>query len=81
MRVAIGRTSSYLTLDVYFAEGSSPESLEESGGFANFYSIGPSFDDALCTVGLKKFTTDIIVVEAKLISEESQCDISIPVCC
>ena len=71
--------SSYLALDVYFAEGRSPKAIEESGGLSDFHSIGLIVDDALRTVGLEKFTTDVIVVEAKLISEESQCNVSIPV--
>lgn len=69
--------SSYLTLDVYFAKCCSAESLEKRGGFTNLHAIGRVVDYVLCTVGDQEFTADLIIVEAKLISEETQGDVSI----
>jgi hypothetical protein len=69
---------SYLTLDIYFPKGSGTKSLEKGRSLPNLHSIG-LFDDGLRTVGHEEFTTDVIVVEAKLVSEEAERDVSIPV--
>jgi hypothetical protein len=71
------RVSSYLALDVYFPEGSGTKALENSGSFSNLDSVGLDLDNILRTVGLEKFTTNVIVVEAKLVSEEAKRNISI----
>lgn len=66
-----------MALDVYFAERGSTKAFEKSGGFANFHSTGVFVHDALCAMRIEEFTARIIVFKAKLVSEESECDVSI----
>jgi hypothetical protein len=70
-----------LALDVYFPEGSSTKALEKSGSFSNLDSVGLGLDSILHTVRLEEFTTDVIVVEAKLVSEEAKRNVSISMSC
>jgi ribulose-5-phosphate 4-epimerase/fuculose-1-phosphate aldolase len=58
-------------------EGGGSEAFEEVGAVAHLHSTSLVIDDALGTVGLEKFTAELIVFEAKLISEEAKCNISI----
>jgi hypothetical protein len=68
---------SYLAFDVYFPKGSGTKALEKRCSLPNLHSIGLGLDDVLRTVGLEEFTTDVIVVEAKLVSEEAERNVSI----
>jgi hypothetical protein len=70
-----------LAFDVYFPEGSGTKALEKSSSLSNFHSVGLVLDNVLRTVALEEFTTDVIVVEAKLVSEEAKCNISISMPC
>jgi hypothetical protein len=70
-----------LALDVYFPEGSGTKALENSGSFSNLDSVGLDLDSILRTVRLEEFTTDVIVVEAKLVSEEAKRNVSISMSC
>jgi hypothetical protein len=69
-----------LAFDVYFAKSGGAKAFEECCSLSNLYSTSV-VDDALRTVGLEKFTTRLIAFEAKLVSEETECDVSIAACC
>lgn len=64
-----------LAFDVYFFESTGTQMLKMSGGFANFHAELVAFfgvDYMLCTMGLEEFTTCLIIIEAKFVSEETQ---------
>jgi hypothetical protein len=84
----VGTGSSYLALDVYFAEGSGTKLLKKRCAFADFYSVlFPGLlvelflDDVLGAMRLEEFTADFIVVESELISKEAQGDTNVTVAC
>jgi hypothetical protein len=67
-----------LAFDIYFAESGGTQSLEHGGGVTDLHSmvyavflVGLLFEAVLGAMGFEKFTTRLIVVEAKLISEEA----------
>jgi hypothetical protein len=68
-----------LAFDVYFAKSGGAESFEKRRSLSNLYSTSV-VDDTLRTVRLEKFTTRVIAFEAKLVSEETECDVSIAAC-
>jgi hypothetical protein len=71
--------SSYLALDVYFAKSGGTKAFKKRGGLADLHSTLRAIllDGALCAVGLDEFTASFIVFEAKFVSEETKCYISI----
>jgi hypothetical protein len=84
----VGTGSSYLALDVYFAEGSGTELLKKRCTFANLYSVlFPGLivelllDVVLGAMRLEEFTAYFIVVESELISKEAQSDTNVTVAC
>jgi hypothetical protein len=66
-----------LAFDVYFAKCGGTKAFEESGGLSDLHSTSVIINDALCTMRFEEITARFIVFEAKLVSEETQCDVSI----
>lgn len=84
----VGTVSSYLALDVYFAEGSGTKLFEKRCTFADLYSVLFAgflvellFHDILGAMRFEKFTAYFIVVESELISKEAQSDTNVTVAC
>lgn len=81
-------SSSYLTLDVYFAERSGTQLFKMRRSFTDLHPVLLAgffvellLDHILGAMRLEEFTTYCIVVEAELISQEAQSDTNITVVC
>lgn len=78
-------TKSNLALDVYFAEGGCTKTFEEGCCLSNLHSsLGTNLihfriDNGFGAVGFEKFTTRLIILKAKFVSEEAKSDTSIAV--
>jgi hypothetical protein len=69
-----------LALDVYFAECRRAKALELGCSVSDFYTVlivAFVFNNVLHAVGFDKITAYFVIVEAKLISQESKGDICI----
>ena len=82
--VAESCAGSYLAFDVYFTERRGTKVLEERCTFSDLDSKLVAvfrFDEVLRTVGIEKFTTCFIVLEAKFVSNETKGNMRVSVNC
>jgi len=80
--------TSYLALDVYFAECSSTKLLEPGCGLAELHSelvtaflVRFLLDEVLGAMRIEEFTTRFVVIECELIGQESKGDIYVASTC
>lgn len=80
-----GRASSYLPLDVYFAEGAGTKLFENRSAFFHSYAGGSfrsfGIHEVQRLVVSQKLTALLVVFEPKLLSQKAECNGHIPSVC